>query len=448
MVAATCENCGRPRAESDAFCGYCGASASHSGPLPAMAQQSAGRVSEEARTVVVDVVRPEAASPDAESSTPPDADAPASSEAASAEATAVPAPDPVPEPVTMVPSDVASRAADAEDAAQVTGAAPPLLGGIAPIAAPQASYAPPPEPPQGPPPLGGVPPAMPSPPLPRAVAASLARMSPAASYYLGQRLLYEQVPEYTFDPLYNWRFYLALLRQAGTFGVVYLVGGVLSGLVLGIGSLVVPFLGILWIIGAVVVWIGLFIAYLLIPVPALLSEWKILVDDQGPAWQAALGQVYYALQRRQTPLDSAGIRRLNLPGGEARDYLELKREVFTGYVSCFPHGNDLYVGWTFWLRLTPGRLLLRYFQWIWRQLTFRGNDLYDTLRYESAKAMRDAMHGAAHEATEAVVTGSSVAQAQAGYQGLSVSTTQLTSLSQGKHAVATQTPPIRVRSSA
>jgi hypothetical protein len=185
------------------------------------------------------------------------------------------------------------------------------------------------------------------------------------------------------------------------------------------------FLGIIWNVCAVIIAIGLFIAFLVIPVPALLSEWKYLLDDKGAAWQATLGHIYYALQRRRTPLDSAGLRRLGLPGGESRDYLELRRGIFTGYISCFAQGNDLFVSWTFWLKLTPARWLWMLITRVFQEVTQRGNDLYVTLRYESAKAMRESMHSAAREGID-VASGLQAAGGTADLSALAVSTTQFT----------------------
>ena len=91
------------------------------------------------------------------------------------------------------------------------------------------------------------------------------------------------------------------------------------------------------------------------------------------------------------------VRRLKLPQGESRDYLELRRGLFMGFISCFGYGQDLYVGWTFYLRVSPLRWLLMALARVWQTLMRRGTDLYVTLRYDSARAMREAMHSVARE---------------------------------------------------
>ena len=40
---------------------------------------------------------------------------------------------------------------------------------------------------------------------------------------------------------------------------------------------------------------------------------------------------------------------------------------------------------------------------IWQSLKRQGNDLYITLRYDSARAMREAMHSAAREGVDVAV---------------------------------------------
>ncbi len=223
--------------------------------------------------------------------------------------------------------------------------------------------------------------------------------------FLDPRRGYERVPEPSFDPLTNRRYLLRMVRQWFIFGAIFAIGAILSlipTLLLSAVGLGVVF--ILWSIVGVIVAVALWIAYLIAPVTALLSEWKLLVDYHGAGWQATITETQAAVQRRQVPLDSVQVRRVSLPDGESRDYLELRRGIFAGYISSFPQGNDLYVGWTFWLRLSPGRWLLMLIGRAFQEILQRGSDLHVTLRYESAKALRDAMHGAMHEGIESATS--------------------------------------------
>jgi len=224
-------------------------------------------------------------------------------------------------------------------------------------------------------------------------------------HYLGQRLLYDKEPEGPFDPIGNPRLIRQFISHALLYLLVYWMSGLLALIPLGILGLLVGFsvAGTLWTIGAVVFGVLFLCLYWLIPVPAQLSEWKFFVDGKAPVAPVTFDHIAWALQQRQTPLDLVQVRRLKLAGGEARDYLELRRNLFSGFISCFAYGNDLYVGWTFWLRVSPARVLLMVVARLWQTLMRQGTDLYVSLRYDYARAMREAMHSAAREGVDVAV---------------------------------------------
>jgi hypothetical protein len=231
---------------------------------------------------------------------------------------------------------------------------------------------------------------------------ALGQATPNATY-VGQRLLFDKVPEAPFDPLGNTAITRQIARRGLLYFLIYLVGGFLAGILCAplifVGGLGV----VLWFIGAAVSGLVLLCLYWLLPVPALLSEWKFSVDGAALAAPRAFEHITWSLERRRTPLDQLQVRRLTLPGEGKRDYLELRKNIFVGYVACFPFGEDLYVGWTMWVHLSPARLLLMGIARIWHSLTGRGNDLFVTLRYDSIRAMREAMHSTAREGIDAAV---------------------------------------------
>jgi len=244
-----------------------------------------------------------------------------------------------------------------------------------------------------------------SPSRPASADAAVGQQTPNATY-LGLRLAYDKVPEGSFDPINNG----SLLRQFALhwllYLVVYFVGGLLAGIVLAI----LAYIGLgvsaavtLWLIGAVLTWLVFACLYWLIPVPAQLSEWKFLVDGKAQVAPVTFDHIAWALQQRQTPLDLVQVRRLKLAGGEGRDYLELRRGLFSGLICCFAYGEDLYVGWTFWLRISPLRWFLMLLARLWQTLMRRGTDLYVSLRYDYARAMREAMHSVAREGVDVAV---------------------------------------------
>ena len=72
-------------------------------------------------------------------------------------------------------------------------------------------------------------------------------------------------------------------------------------------------------------------------------------------------------------------------------------------VACFGYGQDLYVGWTFWITLSPFRYVCMIIARIWQSLFNRGSDLYTSFRYDSARAMRETMHSAAREGVDVAI---------------------------------------------
>ena len=257
------------------------------------------------------------------------------------------------------------------------------------------------------------------------VDAALGQATPNATY-LGQRLLYDKTPETPFDPITNNRILFQMVRQWFLYWIVLWVGGFVSAVfcfVLSLGA--GPNVGItLWTIGGVITSFTLACLFWLIPQPALLSEWKFAVDGQGAAAPIVFDHIAWALGRHATPLDSLQVRRLRLAGEGQRDYLELRRSIFTGYVACFGYGNDLYVGWTFWVRLSPFRWLMMVIARIWQSLTHHGNDIYTTLRYDGARAMREAMHSTTREGVD-VAVGQLAPQGQ-GLVGSAIPVTEVT----------------------
>ena len=240
-------------------------------------------------------------------------------------------------------------------------------------------------------------------PTPQAAAVGLG--APNAQY-LGLRLVYDKEPEGSFDPLGNPRLLVQFARHFLQYVVLYILGGFVSAIVLLFLHLLGLPVGVavtLLSIGALLTAIVFGCLYWLLPVPALLSEWKYSVDDKAAAAPVAFEHIAWAVRRRETPLDLIQVRHLNLAGGQGRDYLELRRGLFTGFISCFAYGQDLYVGWTFFLRISPLRYLLMALARVWQTLKRQGTDLYVTLRYDYARAMREAMHSVAREGVDVAV---------------------------------------------
>ena len=202
----------------------------------------------------------------------------------------------------------------------------------------------------------------------------------------------------TLDPVRNPRYLMYVLRQAGVFTGIYLLTEmvlllcVLLSAAAGtkLGPAVRLEMNSLWLVALV-----LGIAFWLIPVPALLAEWTQVMEESSDATQTVFEHINSAFQAHGAPVDSLRVRTASRPGEGHREYLELRRGHFSGYLSCFAHEHDLYVGWTFWLHMSPLRLLMMVISRNLQDVTSRGDGIYRSLRFESTRALVAAMHGAA-----------------------------------------------------
>jgi len=246
------------------------------------------------------------------------------------------------------------------------------------------------------------------------IKAAAGQATPNATY-LGMNLLYDPQPEATFDPLLNWRYLVQFAVRAAIWAVFYMIsyfvfsilfllidpGGLVAAFDPGLASLIGVHLnggGVLIMLLALVVDVALLLSFWLLKIPFQLSEWKFSVDGQGAAAPLVFSHIAQVLRDRHIPLDSLQVRQLNLPGvGGSRDYLELRSGLFYGYVGCFPYGQDLYVGWTFWVRISPLEYAWMSIKRTWETITNKSNELFTSLRYDSARALRQSMHSAVRE---------------------------------------------------
>lgn len=215
--------------------------------------------------------------------------------------------------------------------------------------------------------------------------------------YLGQRLLYQQGDAESLDPV-SPRFVKAILVHALIVYVVWAVGAIVLAVVfeVAVGSSALTFLvvGLWWLVMGIVFWWS--------PVWVSLSEWKFMLDGQAQSANAAFEHIAWVFKRRATPVTGLKVQRLSLGAGASRDYLYVQDHVFRGYVSSFAYGNDLYVGWSLWWRISPVHWLWIAFVRIYHAITLRGFELQRIHRYDNAKALREALHGAAREGLDAV----------------------------------------------
>ena len=228
----------------------------------------------------------------------------------------------------------------------------------------------------------------------QSLAAAESRPDPAAPVRPGATRLSGPA---NLDPVRNARYLAYVLRQAGLFTGIYLLIETVLSLCLLLSRAAGPTFGSVLRLEIDSLWLvalALATLFWLIPVPALLTEWSLLMEQGSDAARLAFEQINSAFGAHGAPLDSQRVRTLSRRREDDREYLELRRGHFRGYISCFAHGTDLYVGWTFWLYMSPLRLLMMVIGRSIRDATSRGNAIQRSLRFESTRALVAAIHGA------------------------------------------------------
>lgn len=164
-------------------------------------------------------------------------------------------------------------------------------------------------------------------------------------------------------------------------------GGSSSGS--GGGLLVVAFVG-----SALVFW-GLL---LLSRVKEPIGEWRVLLAERGQYSNSVYSAVAGVLATRRMPIRPQPRRIYADPANHlVKNVLVLKEGQYIAYVTVFPYGTSLYLGWMMWRSRFGAGL-------IWRMITdmigsiFGASDIVRVmLRTDRPRAMREAVHAACRE---------------------------------------------------
>lgn len=249
--------------------------------------------------------------------------------------------------------------------------------------------------------------------------------------YLGHRLTYADVST-NFDPLSNTAYRQQLAGAFWATMAAWLIGSLALFLVFGLFglyqqlSIAAEYAFDSTVSPALVVWQILWLVYSILlaclfwlrRLPVQLTEWMLTVDGKGFAARQALDHMYTIINARQTPVRTVQVIRLAPSLQQPRDYLRLDDAMFTGFVSSFAYGTDLFIGWTFWLNVSPARWLLRHLQRLFRG---EGAGIYGSLTFDQPKAMREVMHSAVRQGVD-IATGDGQPLGQGTIAGMSVPT--------------------------
>jgi hypothetical protein len=153
---------------------------------------------------------------------------------------------------------------------------------------------------------------------------------------------------------------------------------------------------------------ALFWALLLLPrIVEPVAEWRTLLENKAPAAGSAYAAVYGSLARRRIPVDTVAMRiRSDVLAPEVvNNRLVLTERSYVAYVSVFPYGTSLYVGWTMFRTRRGGGLIGTYLKDVLGALMGRTGLVNQMLRTEKVRAMREALHSAVREGVEVAVQG-------------------------------------------
>lgn len=161
--------------------------------------------------------------------------------------------------------------------------------------------------------------------------------------------------------------------------------------------------------------IALFWVLLLLPqIEEPIAEWRVLLEGKAEAAGSAYAAIYGSLARRRIPVDAAAVRiRSDVFSREVvNNRLLISERSYVVYVTVFPYGTSLYVGWTMF-RNRRGAVLIGIFlkDFVGSVVGRTGLDS-QMLRTEKVRAMREAVHSAVREGVEVAVLGIEVPMAE------------------------------------
>lgn len=145
---------------------------------------------------------------------------------------------------------------------------------------------------------------------------------------------------------------------------------------------------------------------LFLPYQVVLGDWNLLLHGKAGFAETAYGIVYRSLTQNHALPATIGVRRVRVgpPVRGVRNMLQVQLHKYSIYVSVFPFGTDLYLGWTLWHRDLPVVIVFRWLSTVLRR-TMWNTGIAGVREVEPVKAMRDAVHDGLREGMEAAIRG-------------------------------------------
>ena len=241
--------------------------------------------------------------------------------------------------------------------------------------------------------------------------------------YLDKTLLHRPVELYFDESVTPRTLFLLWLRAAlitgpfffvSTFILTFLslANGFSSGDGGGSGAGTV-ILALILVVSVVGFWLILLATKLQEPI----SEWHVLLADRAPAADSVYNVIVGQARDRSLPLYPY-TRRMPTSFGPVSNRLVLVDGHYEAYISVFPYGSGLYLGWTMWRSRRGAHLIGRYLADIFRNMGGQLDPVARMLRTEQARAMREAVHAVCREGLSVAIERTEVPDSYAFPQGL------------------------------
>ena len=149
------------------------------------------------------------------------------------------------------------------------------------------------------------------------------------------------------------------------------------------------------LVNIVVFWVVLLSSKVSEPI----GEWRTLLADRAGQSESYYRMINAVLHRRELPIATVRLRsiQLNTKDRPVKHTIELSENEYHTFVTVFPYGTSLYVGWQMWRRRSGAQLIKRVLVDL-----LKGSDLVTVmLRTDRARAVREAVHLACREAVYA-----------------------------------------------
>lgn len=226
--------------------------------------------------------------------------------------------------------------------------------------------------------------------------------------YLDKTLLHRPVELYFDESVTPRSLFLLWLRAALITGPFFFVAAMLFTIftiISGFSSTAAEESGgsgggggaaIFFLLVMIISFVGFWLILLLTKLQEPISEWHVLLADRAGAAESVYNVIVGRARDRSLPLYPY-TRRMPTSFGPVNNRLVLVDGHYEAYVTVFPYGSGLYLGWTMWRSRRGFELIGRYVADVFRNMAGQLDPVARMLRTEQARAMREAVHAVCRE---------------------------------------------------